>query len=88
LDLATITFEVYDSGIIYNTLLGSYEIDFTSVYYSLDHMLYKTWFTLTDPTDEIEGCLGFVKTTVEILGPDDEPTIVEAITNDPSAQRR
>ena len=50
-------------------------------------MFDKTWFTLFDFKEEIEGCIGYVKATIEILGPDDEPTITEAITDDPSIEK-
>lgn len=47
-------------------------------------MFHKTWFTLFDFEEEVEGCIGYVKANIEVLGPDDEPTIVESITDDPS----
>jgi hypothetical protein len=30
------------------------------------------WMTLTDPTDEREGTMGFLQATITVLGPDDE----------------
>lgn len=50
-------------------------------------MFYKTWFTLFDFEEKLEGCIGYVKATIEVLGPNDEPTIMEAITDDPSAEK-
>ena len=50
-------------------------------------MFLKTWFTLFDFDEEIEGCIGYVKLTIEVLGPGDEPTITEAITDDPSIEK-
>ncbi len=50
-------------------------------------MFLKTWFTLFDFEEEVEGCIGFVKATIEVLGPGDEPTITEAITDDPSVEK-
>lgn len=50
-------------------------------------MFNKTWFTLFDFEGEMEGCIGYVKATIEVLGPGDEPTILESITDDPSAEK-
>lgn len=76
-----------DKGYILDTHLGGYEIDLTSVYFNMNHMYNKTWFTLFDFKEELEGCIGFVKATIEVLGPGDEPTITEAITDDPSVEK-
>jgi len=50
-------------------------------------MYHKTWFTLFDLNEVVEGCIGFVKATIEVLGPGDEPTILEGITDDPSLEK-
>lgn len=59
LETATIKFTVIDknSFLIKDAILGSYEIDLTSVYFSYNHELYQIWLTLTDPTDEREGIM-------------------------------
>lgn len=35
-----------------NPIIGQYQLDVSSVYFSLDHEFYRTWLTLSDPTDE------------------------------------
>ena len=82
-----ITFVVKDSDFFSNNHLGGYEIDLTSVYFHKNHMYDKTWFTLFDFEENVEGCIGFVKATIEVLGPDDEPTITETVTDDPSNEK-
>lgn len=89
LETMKISIEVIDKGLvdIFNSHLGGYEVDLTTVYFNLNHMFHKTWFTLFDFEENFEGCMGYVKATIEVLGPRDEPTIVEAITDDPSGER-
>lgn len=45
-------------------LLGSYEIDVTSIYFSYQHEYYRVWMTVTDPTDTVEGSTGFINATI------------------------
>ena len=84
-----ITFRIQDSVFFgfSDNHLGGYEIDLTSVYFNKNHMYLKTWFTLFDFEEQIEGCIGYVKATIEVLGPDDKPTITESITDDPSIEK-
>ena len=72
---------------MFDNHLGGYEIDLTSVYFNKNHMFYKTWFTLIDFEEKLEGCIGYILATIEVLGPDDEPTIMESITDDPTVER-
>ena len=39
-----------------------------------------TWLTLTDPTDEREGIMGFLKVSISVLGPNDEPPVHDVTT--------
>ncbi len=34
--------------------------------------MYHTWVTLTDPTDEREGIMGYLFVDIVVLGPHDE----------------
>lgn len=63
-----------------NTIIGSYELDLTSVYFSYNHEMYRTFFALSDPTDEREGQMGFILANVAVLGPNDEPVIHDVST--------
>ncbi len=56
--------------------LGAYEIDFTSIYFSYQHEMYRTWLTLSDPTGESQGAiLGYLLVDVCLMGPQDEPPV-------------
>ena len=54
---ATIQLSAYDkkNALLGNTIIGSYELDISEVYFSLNHEMYRTYFALSDPTDEREG---------------------------------
>jgi len=79
--------ELEDSSIIFtvldyngplqkSTVIGSFELDITSVYFSLNHELYQATLVLVDPEDDqAAGPSGLLKVSVQVLGPDDEPTI-------------
>lgn len=73
----TICFTVMDkrSFIQADAIIGAYEIDLTSIYFSYQHEIYMAWLTLTDPTDEVEGAMGYLKVTISVLGPKDEPPV-------------
>lgn len=79
----TIKFTVMDknSWVMKDSIIGAYELDLTSVYFALNHELYQIWLTLTDPTDEREGIMGYLKVTLECLGPDDEPNVHDVTTD-------
>lgn len=79
---ATIKFSVLDknSVVISDTVIGAYELDITSVYFALHHELYHAWLTLTDPTDEREGIMGYIKVIISFLGPNDEPFVHDVTT--------
>lgn len=62
------------------SIIGAYELDATSVYFSLHHEFYRTWLTLTDPTDEREGIMGYILCNITVLGPKDEPVVHDATT--------
>ena len=63
-----------------NTIIGSYELDISEVYFSLNHEMYRTYFALSDPTDEREGQMGFILANIAVLGPNDEPIIHDVTT--------
>jgi hypothetical protein len=77
LEETSIVFTVldYNGHVVKDNILGTFEIDLTSVYFSLGHEVYQTSLILTDPLDEVEGTMGLLKVTIEVLGPDDEPVI-------------
>lgn len=73
LDTLAIKFSIYDKNRLgRDTLLGIYELDVTSIYFSYQHEYYRVWMAVTDPTDTVEGSTGFINATITVLGPDDE----------------
>jgi hypothetical protein len=87
LETATIKIEIFDRQyFVFTESVGMYEIDLSTVYYQRWHQYYMTWFTLVDPTDVKEGCMGYVKMNIDVLGPDDKPHINEKITEDSTSQ--
>ena len=88
LETMKIQFNVMDKNLlVFDSHLGGYEIDLSTVYFNENHMFNKTWFTLFDFEEKLEGCMGFIKATIEVLGPNDEPTVLEAITDDESIEK-
>lgn len=71
------------SSLYFDDTIGVYEVDLTSVYFNRGHSFRKSWFTLYDPSEKIEGCMGFVKMDLEVLGPGDESSTFEGGVDDP-----
>jgi hypothetical protein len=40
-----------------------------------DHELYKMWIAVTDVSDETSSINGFIKVTINVLGPGDKPPV-------------
>ena len=82
LEEASIVFKVmdYNGPVQKDKLIGTFEMDLTSVYFSLNHEAYQTTLLLYDPEDEDVETTGMLKVNVEVLGPDDEPTIHNVIS--------
>ena len=53
-------------------MIGSYDLDLTSVYFSYQHEMYRVWMTLTDPEDIREGTQGYLQAEIAVLGPGDQ----------------
>lgn len=56
-------------------IVGSYEFDCAHIYYSDHHEIHRSWLALSDLTDKHEGIQGYLRTSVVVLGPDDEQKI-------------
>lgn len=73
---------MYQKFPLTSSLLGTYEIDLSSIYSEEHHELYQTWLTLTDPTDKRyslhiyrEGVMGYLLVNISLLGPNDQPYV-------------
>ena len=86
LDRSNITFRVYDKKafILRNSLLGSFQLDWTNVYFKRNHEIYRGWLTLLDPLDEEEGIMGYLLVNIAVLGREDKVTVHDsAFIKDP-----
>lgn len=77
LDRATISFRVYDKKVLIlkDSLLGSFELDWTNVYFKRNHEIYRGWLTLMDPLDVEEGVMGYLLVNIAVLGAHDKITV-------------
>jgi len=82
LEEASIIFKVMDyNGLVQpDTLIGTFEMDLTTVYFSLNHEMYQVTLLLYDPEDKDVSISGMLKVNVEVLGPDDEPNVHNIIS--------
>ena len=71
-----IKISVKDSNPLFpNVLIGAYAFDATYVYYQKDHELYQSWTALINEKDEgdgNDGVQGYLKLSVQIVGPNDK----------------
>ncbi|OON18060.1 FerI domain protein [Opisthorchis viverrini] len=71
-----IVFGVYHSKKMRkDALIGSFKFDLGLVYDQDKHALLNKWLLLCDPDDTMSGCKGYLKVSVVIVGPGDEPPV-------------
>lgn len=77
LDSAMVKISLLDHDFIgANNLIGQFTVDISFIYkMNKDHELYKMWIAMTDPSDETSSINGYVKITVNVLGPGDKPPV-------------
>ncbi len=80
-----IEFEVFDaSGMLKNALIGSFKIDIGFIADEPFHSLRSKWLLLSDSEDYSAGAKGYLKVSVNVLGPGDEvPVILTCIIKNP-----
>jgi hypothetical protein len=63
-----------------NSFLGKFTIDAAYIYQmNPDHELFRKWVIMTDTTDATEGVKGYVRVTINVLGPGDRPPVHNAL---------
>lgn len=79
---ATVNIKVIDSRFLKQVILGSYEMDLSTIYFEENHEYFQTWLTLTDPTYTRynrfkfrDGVMGYLLMNICLLGPNDEPVV-------------
>jgi hypothetical protein len=65
-----------------NNLLGTFSVDVSYIYkYNKYHEIYRVWVPMTDPLDQSQTPYGFVKLSINILGPKDKPPVHNSETD-------
>jgi len=83
LEEASIIFRVMDYNLppAADTLIGTFEVDLTTIYFSPGHQIPQASLLLYDPEDKSASTSGMLKVNLEVLGPKDEPNVQNAITS-------
>ena len=63
-----------------DSMIGSFSVDLTYIYKMDQHELFRRWVPLTDVTGETDGVQGYLKISINVLGPGDKPPV-----HDPTA---
>ena len=77
LEDTVINLSLYDhNSVAFNAFLGAFSVDAAYIYQmNGDHELYRSWVWLTDTTDATEGVKGYLRVTINVLGPGDRPPV-------------
>ena len=60
--------------LILESLIGSFKFDVGMVYDEPDHCFIHKWLLLTDPDDPSAGAKGYLKFSINVIGPGEDPT--------------
>lgn len=64
------------NSLAFNSFIGKFTIDAAYIYQmNSDHELYRKWVILTDTTDATEGVKGYLRVSINVLGPGDRPPV-------------
>ncbi|VDP68176.1 unnamed protein product [Echinostoma caproni] len=78
-----IQFSVYNAKKLrQDALIGSFKFDLSLVYEQDRHALLNKWLLLCDPEDHMSGAKGYLKISIVILGPGDEPVSMKVDDSD------
>jgi len=84
--MASSQIAVYNSRTIRaDSLIGSFYLDTAFVYEQEQHTISRKWVMLSNPKDRATGVMGFVKLTVNVIGPGDAvPVSLQAVEPPPT----
>eukprot|EP01129_Flabellula_baltica_P011560 TRINITY_DN5091_c0_g1_i1.p1 TRINITY_DN5091_c0_g1~~TRINITY_DN5091_c0_g1_i1.p1 ORF type:complete len:1232 (-),score=264.76 TRINITY_DN5091_c0_g1_i1:19-3714(-) len=69
-----IVFNVFDANTIFkDTMIGSFEVNLGHVHDQDGHEMFARWVVLSDPKRKQKGIQGYLKCTVQVLGPGEMP---------------
>ena len=72
----TIEFEVCNSRTLRADMkIGTFQMDIGYIYSQAKHSINRKWLLLSDENDRMAGAKGYLKVTVNILGPGDEAPV-------------
>lgn len=57
-----------------DAIIGSYELDFTTIYMMDNHVLSHKWLGLINPEKDFNKITGYVKVSVNIVGEEEKQT--------------
>lgn len=81
LEEAVIELSLFDyNSLATNSFIGKFTVDAAYIYQmNSDHELYRKWVILTDTTDSTEGAKGYLRVSINVLGPGDRPPVHNAL---------
>ncbi len=75
-----IQFEICNSRTLRSNMkIGIFKIDMAFIYSQLKHSINRKWLLLSNEDDRMTGAKGYLKVSVNILGPGDEPPVRKLI---------
>jgi dysferlin len=71
-----IEFEVCNSRTLRSDMkIGTFKMDIGYIYSQIKHSINRKWLLLSDDDDRMAGARGYLKVSVNILGPGDEAPV-------------
>ena len=71
-----ISFEICNSRTFRSDMkIGTFKIDLADVYSQVKHSINRKWLLLINEDDRMSGGKGYLKVSINILGPGDEPPV-------------
>lgn len=55
--------------------IGTFKIDLAYIYSQVKHSINRKWLLLSNEDDRMSGAKGYLKVSINILGPGDEPSV-------------
>ena len=71
-----IEFEVCNSRTFRSDMIiGTFKIDIAYIYSQSKHSIHRKWLLLSNENDRMTGAKGYLKVSINILGPGDEAPV-------------
>jgi len=65
-----------------DNVLGTFSVDIAHIYSMNEHHeLYRMWIAMTDPCDEDQEISGYLRVSINVLGPGDKPPFHDPAKN-------